>query len=151
MSTLVHNKIRDLIKREATGTISSINCTLKYNDFVPKSSLQKDEVVKKMSVELIKLLKSGPHPTMNPLMDALAVEKQGDFDETVFHYIMKYSKTETNECDYLNDIMTVRVNVPLIMINVLPFIEQDVIEIEEAVVQTPLFRYVLDSTKEPTK
>ena len=148
---LVHNKIRDLIKRDATGTISSINCTLKYSDFVPKSSLQKEEIVKKMSGLLVKLLQDGPHPTMNPLMDALSAEKKGDLNETVFHYIMKYCKVKTEDCDYLNDVMTVRINVPLIMINVLPFLDQDTLVIEEAVVQTPLFRYVLNDTEETTK
>ena len=144
MSDTVHQKIKDLIVRDAVGTISVANCTLKYSDFVPKSSLEKEEVLKKMNELIYNLLMIGPHPTLNPLMDALVIEKKGNLKETLYAYIQKYSTVITEDCDYSNDVMTARVNVPLIMINTLPFLEQNDIQIEKAVVQTPVFRYVLE-------
>ena len=144
MSNKVHQKIKDLITRDAVGTISVANCTLKYSNFVPKRSLDKEETFKKMNEELYSLLMAGPHPSLNPLMDAMSVEKKGTLKETLHHYIEKYSTTHTEDCDYTQDVMIVKVNVPLIMLNTLPFLDQDVIMIEKAVVQTPMFRYVLE-------
>lgn len=144
MSATVHEKIRDLIKKDAVGTISVANCTLKYSEFVPKSSLQNEDTLKKMNEKLYDLIMSGPHPSLNPLMDALVAEKQGSLKETLLFYLQKYSTTSTEDCDQTNDVMTIKVNVPLIMLNTLPFLDQDVIQIEKAVVQTPLFRYELE-------
>ena len=55
MSNKVHQKIKDLISKDAVGTISVANCTLKYSNFVPKRSLDKEETFKKMNEGFISL------------------------------------------------------------------------------------------------
>jgi len=144
MSGTVHTKIKELISKGAVGTLCVANCTLKYTNFVPKCSLDKKESIEKMSNILYDLLMKAPHPTLNPVMEVFIKEKSGDLKETVFSYVEKYSNSTTEDCDHLNDVMTVRLDVPLLMINVLPFLEQENLIIEKASVQTPVFRYDLE-------
>lgn len=141
MTKHVHKKIEDFMNKKAFGALSVARCSISYSDFVPRASLNPDPSIEKFSEKLMSLLMDGANPTLNPLMDALLQNDSNDLQESIQIYVKNNCKFNTVDCDSKNDIMTLSVDISLLWSNVTPFLSQEEIVIENASIQTPLFRY----------
>lgn len=141
MTDNVHSKFLDLIKKGALGTISEAECTLKFECFVPVGVISSPDSIQKSADIFYELIMKGSHPTMNPVMDKLMLYETTDLKLAIKRYIEEHKKISTTECDSENDVMTIRFEACLLTINCLPFFDQEEMVIENASVQTALFKY----------
>lgn len=141
MKDNIHNKFLELIKKGALGTISEAECKFRFDCFVPVGVVSSPNSIQKLTAAFYELLMKGSHPTMNPLMDKLMLYETTDLKFAIESYIKEHKEISTTECDSENDVMSVRFEACLLTINCLPFFDQEEIVIENASVQTALFKY----------
>ena len=141
MKDNTHDKFLNLIKKGALGTTSEADCTLKFDCFVPVGVVRDSSSITKAAEAFYELIMKGSHPTLNPVMDKLITYKISDLKSAIEKYIDDNKRVTTTNCDSENDVMTIRFDACLLTINCLPFFDQEVMEIENASVQTALFKY----------
>ena len=140
----IHDKIYFYIKRGGLGVTHAIDCIFSYSDFVLRGTVDTGDVIEKMSKEVDKLVRKGTHPTLNPFMDdMLEMNQDGSLQKTIQKYITEKHTSKTEALDNQNDVMTIEAPFNLMMINVLPILEQKRIIIKKAVVQTPVTQIII--------
>lgn len=158
MTTNVHAQLKGHIQQGHFGTMTPVRCTLRFSNFVPKQSLDARDSINIMSKKINDLIMEGPHASLNPIMDHLidisekskSESKKLSLLEAIEIYVNQFHTKESYEGDSENDVLILRVDVDMIMLNCLPFMDQESIMIEKATVQTPLFRYDVKQEKDET-
>ena len=137
----VHDKIHFYIEKGGFAVTHAINCNLVYSDFVPLGTVNTGVVISKMAKEIDDLIRKGSHPTLNPCMDKMIeLNQEGSLEKTIEKYITDTHQSTTENLDTTSDVMNIEVSLELMMLNVLPFLEQNKIVIKSAIVQTPITR-----------
>jgi hypothetical protein len=103
-------------------------------------------VLKEMRDVLYKILLESSHPTLNPFMDNILEFKEDNptFKEALFSFLEKEAECTTENCDAKNDVMIVKINMELLVINCLYFFDQEEILIKKASIQTAFFKYDIE-------
>ena len=140
----IHSKIYLYIERGGLAVTHAADCTLSYSDFVPRGTVDPALVIEKMSQEVDKIVRKGPHPSLNPFMDdMLEMNQGGSLQKTIEKYITDKHSSKSEALDNQTDVITIEASFNLMMLNVLPFLEQKRIIIKKAVVQTPVTQIII--------
>lgn len=142
-SNPIHEKIKELYNQGLFGSMIPIRCTLTHMSFVPKLD-NSDKMFQSFAEDLALLLKKGDVMTINPLNDELVKYEVSDYQEAVFLYIKDNCEVLVENLDQNNDIATSKVDVTLVLGNIVPFLDQEKVKIESASILTGPFVYKIE-------
>jgi hypothetical protein len=140
MTAGIHNVIKKHIEAEYYSPINVVTAKMSYTDFSSAGSLKFDGMMRNMSNKMIDLLIKGSMPTVNPVIDKIFEYDEKDGKKGLYLYIKDCAEIERNQVDNTKDAVKILIPIDILLINCLPFIDQDEIVIESASIQTPLFR-----------
>ena len=138
MKTEVSKRIKKDLERNLYGPLDTVEVCISFESFVDSGMVICRESIKKLKEEIIRCMKLGKHPTLNPVFDKLAKYKEEE--DPMSSFIEAESKFETHDADDQRDILVIESKIELLSINVRPFLESELLSMKEAVVQTPLFK-----------
>ena len=140
----IEDRVKAFMKAGSVGPLNTLDYTFKVPIIVPRGDEKEENVVKESARKIIKILSDGPHPTMNPFMDKLLEYDSKDFFKCLELFIKEnYSRVEIVSLDNTKDIITIRLNLSLLAINILPFFEDEAIESEKITLSLPGFNLPL--------
>lgn len=146
MVNSIQGKFLSLIKAGTFETAAIASCEFVQEVFVPIGEIESETGYCAMRDTLYKVLMEGSHPTLNPFLDNLFENKEEHktLKDALLPFIKKNAKCSNHKCDLQNDVMRLTINLDLLVINCLPFFDQEEIVMTKASVQTALFKYDIE-------
>lgn len=141
MSIGLHKVIKEQVEKVYFPPMSRAILDISYTGLGDHGKYRQDSVVKEMSEKLFDLLNEGSFPTLNPVIDDILVCDQSDGKNGLYLYIKdNHEIIEQTQVDNTKDAVKILTSIDILVINCLPFTNQEAIVIEKAVVQTSILR-----------
>ena len=136
------SKLKKQYDANLWGIVDVLTITVSHDYLVNRGDVVCVDSVEKFANELIKLLKAGKLPNLNPVLDEVyrfKTEENTNID-AFSSFIMQKSEFSTEAVDKNKDFLNIKISMDIMWTNVLPFIGHKEIRIEKAIIQTGLFR-----------
>ena len=137
----IEEKLTNLIKSKKYTTIDAIKADITYIGFVKRGSADYEEVAAAFADKILEIFKLMAHPTLNPIIDEILEYDEKDGPRGLKMYVEENMKVvKRHDIDNTSEGVEVSVPMTVMMINILPFIEDDDVKVVRGVVQTLLSR-----------
>jgi hypothetical protein len=141
MSIGLHKVIKEQVEKVYFPPMSRAILDISYTGLSDRGKYKRDDVFKQMSEKLFALLNEGAFPTLNPVIDNILACDQNDGKNGLYLYIKdNHEIIDLSQVDNTKDAVKILTSIDILVINCLPFTEQESIIIEKAVVQTSILR-----------
>jgi hypothetical protein len=145
MSRGIHDLLEGRMKDGIYGSMDIIEAHISFPGFVETQSSQYEKIILEFAKEIEKMMHIWPAPTMNPFLDKLEKYNSDVGLECLKLFIKDNMIVKSRDkVDNYRDVVKIQVPFDILIVNVIPILENENLTIEKGTIQTLFYRHELE-------